>query len=297
MKILIFMLAGLLIVSNIFSFPLSGGNKTIIQDVKATGGRPGRVSSQYYMENDVIGQAALIGYAFSGSKGLAHGYLGGGLAGIGVDYIQSTILYPGNNTFIDVLNLIKGRVESPILIREEQILIQRLSDNKYFDGTGWVDTEVWITCDGTDNWSYAINNRKIFDYGVSYKVSAKGIDVTGAEEKLYPTVTFTFVFSTDFKTYIAAYPNPFFPDSPDSSKASITIEYFLPEYNHTDIYIYAVNGELVKKWSGEEYNTPGLHRIKWDGRNENNVIVGNGVYMLVVTSGDEKGIDKIVVVR
>lgn len=208
--------------------------------------------------------------------------------------IVSTILFPLNNTIIDTVEFFNGLVNSPVVIEEEQILLQCLSDNKYFNGSDWQDNELWITCDGITDWKYNILTDKIFTYGVQYTLKARGRDIYGLTESNYPSVLFTYVYSTEFKKSVCNYPNPFYPDG---SENITTIEYFLTMDRDVKVHIHAINGELVKKWTGAEYGTSGLHRIKWDGKNENGIIVGSGVYMLIVTADNEKKIEKILVIR
>ncbi|MDD5065848.1 MAG: T9SS type A sorting domain-containing protein [bacterium] len=284
--------------SGLRAFPLTGGNKLIYQDVHASGGMVGRTGGSFYMEDDVIGQPALVGSSYNVTRFLSHGYLGGGSSGISVSYIRSTILTPQADTFVDQLAAVLGRVLSPVQVRDEQITLQRMADGLYFNGREWQEQEIWLTCNGNLNWDYPISDDKsIFTYGQQYRISARATDVTGAIESSYPSLLFTFVFSTDFKGSVCNYPNPFYPDSSDSTRNYTTIEYFLSSEKIVKIYIFAVNGEAVKSWSGIEYNRAGLHRIRWDGRSEKGSIVGNGVYMLVVDIGSQKVIEKISVIR
>lgn len=211
--------------------------------------------------------------------------------------IFSKILFPLNNAFVEKVSFFKGTVSAIAPIQEEQVLLQRMSDTLYYNGTNWQSGEAWLTCNGTSDWLYNVITDRIFTYGVQYTLKARGRDIYGLWESEYPSVLFTYLYSEDFKQSVAGYPNPFYPDSSDSSKNTITLEYFLSVERNVNLYIYAVNGELVKKWSGAEYNRPGLHRVKWDGRNQNGSVVGSGVYILIITADNEKQIDKISVVR
>ncbi|MBU1076568.1 MAG: T9SS type A sorting domain-containing protein [Spirochaetes bacterium] len=297
MKIIILLLLLLWPGKTGIAFPLSGGDKTILQDVKASGGGRKKVSSSFVMADHVVGQPGIIGLSIGSGNNLSHGYLGGGKEGLSVSYIKSIIQYPENSTFVEKVGTIQGQTLSPISIKEEMIRLQRLSDNKYFNGKDWTAQELWLTCRGGLKWAYDLIDSDVFEYGNQYTISAKAVDITEAFEKDYPNVTFTYVYSTDFKQSLACYPNPFFPGSGLEAKNSVTIEYFLQESGKTRIYIYALNGELVHEWEGEEYNTTGLHRLQWDGKNRNNVLVGNGIYMLVVNTGSKQSIDKIAVIR
>lgn len=284
--------------SSLFSFPLTNGNTRLVQDVYASGGYVGRTGGSCYMEADVIGQPALVGSSFNAAHHLSHGYLGGGTSGLAAFYIRSSILSPQADSFVDRLGTVTGRVVSPVQIREEKITLQRLADSLYFDGSVWQDQQVWLTCSGIADWGYPVpDDRSVFEYGLQYRVTAKGTDVTGAEETEYPSITFTYLFSADFRSSICNYPNPFYPDSSDASRNTTTIEYFLSTERKVSIYVYAMNGELVRSWSGADYGRTGLHRIKWDGKNRNGTGVGNGIYMLVVDIGHQQVMEKMSVIR
>lgn len=281
------------------SFPLIGGEKFLEQDVLCAGGRQDRTGGPYTLEDDVIGQPALIGNARESGTSLAHGYLGGGLSGVSVGYLRSTIKNPLPNMFVDALTAITGLVTSPIQVREEQILLECVSDGMYFNGTAWQAASVWLTCSGTTFWLYSIQeDNKVFTYGLEYRLSARATDIIGSVEDEGPTILFTYVYSTGLGSSLCNYPNPFYPVSQDSSRNRTTIEYFLRSPGKAmALFIYAINGELVRKWSGVELATAGLHRIVWDGRNEDGAIVGSGTYLLIVDNGSEKAMEKIAVIQ
>lgn len=300
MKILYyFFLMAILIPWDLHSFPLTNGSLCMERDIISSGGGPGRNGSGFYMVNDIIGTGLGAESLMSGGTiVLAPGYIGDPLPIKDVDYIQSKIVFPENNAFISKVDRIQGTVSSPIQIDKVQILIQRVLDNHYFNGQSWANQETWLDCTGKNQWTYTFpKDKKVFEYGLQYKIICKSTDVIGANEKKYPFNIFTYIYSTDFKKSVCNYPNPFYPNSSDTTKSSTTLEYFLSDYKKINIYIYSINGELVKSWSGEELNTPGLHRLKWDGRNEKNIFVGSGIFMFVVDAGTIKAIEKIAVIR
>ncbi|MBN1898325.1 MAG: VCBS repeat-containing protein [Spirochaetes bacterium] len=211
--------------------------------------------------------------------------------------IISKILFPLHNSFLQSLESFEGEVSSLVFLSNEHILLQRLSDNKYYDGTDWQNTESWLLVNGTTNWSFNLFTEEIFEYGVQYSLKARGTDVYGLVEAIYPESVFTYVYSTDFKKSTCNYPNPFFPDSSDPSKNTTTIEYLITRPMEVKVHIYAINGELVKRWVGGEYGSRGLHRIVWDGRNDDNNIVSSGMYLLIINADNKRKIEKIAVIR
>ena len=66
-----------------------------------------------------------------------------------------------------------------------------------------------------------------------------------------------------------SYPNPF--------SISTEIKYVLPRQEQVTILIYNVLGELVKKVD-QKIQASGKHNFVWDGTDQNNVPVRNGVY-------------------
>lgn len=66
------------------------------------------------------------------------------------------------------------------------------------------------------------------------------------------------------------YPNPF--------NANTTIEYFLPEQAPLSITIYDINGRNIKHWDFD-FQEAGIHKIKWDGKDEIGNAVSAGIYV------------------
>lgn len=72
-----------------------------------------------------------------------------------------------------------------------------------------------------------------------------------------------------FKLY-QNYPNPFNP--------STTIQYYMRKKANAYIRIYDASGKKIKEWYFEN-SGQGFHSIIWDGKNEDNKFVPNGVYI------------------
>ena len=66
------------------------------------------------------------------------------------------------------------------------------------------------------------------------------------------------------------YPNPFNPQT--------TISYDLPQSCQPSLKIYNMRGQLVRTLLGNEQSA-GMHKVLWDGRDENGILVSSGVYM------------------
>ena len=73
----------------------------------------------------------------------------------------------------------------------------------------------------------------------------------------------------------SAYPNPFNP--------STTIIYDIPEYCNIHLNIYNIQGQLVKTLVNESKNS-GSYKVIWNGIDNNNMKVGNGIYFYHLSS-------------
>jgi len=87
---------------------------------------------------------------------------------------------------------------------------------------------------------------------------------------------------------ISIYPNP--------CKQSTTINYQLTKPEHVTINIYNINGQLVKKLVDTEKKA-GRYTILWNCMMDNGQRVSGGVYFCEMTSGGNKEIKKIMVVK
>lgn len=85
------------------------------------------------------------------------------------------------------------------------------------------------------------------------------------------------------------YPNPFNPET--------TIEFDMPREGWVDLFIFNVQGHLVKRLSRKQLFGPGRHRIEWDGRNEKGNQVGSGAYLYRISTPGYSKTRKMVLLR
>ncbi|MCB2231147.1 T9SS type A sorting domain-containing protein [bacterium] len=71
------------------------------------------------------------------------------------------------------------------------------------------------------------------------------------------------------------YPNPFNPTT--------TIAYSIPNRSHVLIQVFNVTGQVVRTLVDEEL-TAGAHDVVWDGRSDQGMAVGSGVYLYRITA-------------
>ncbi|MGB9594010.1 MAG: Ig-like domain repeat protein, partial [Anaerolineae bacterium] len=69
-----------------------------------------------------------------------------------------------------------------------EITLQRSTDDKYYNGTGWQLTPQWLTATGTLNWSYPFSPTE----SVTYTVQSRAWSVSGNPEVTYGTGQFIY---------------------------------------------------------------------------------------------------------
>ena len=112
-----------------------------------------------------------------------------------------------------------------------------------------------------------IQNQKTYDYRIA------DVDYTG--DKTYYSKIITGIRSGETLPVLFElkqnYPNPFNPVT--------TISYSLPKEAQTKLTIYSLTGELIVTLV--DANQPsGIHRLIWNGKEQNGYSVGSGIYLL-----------------
>ena len=86
--------------------------------------------------------------------------------------------------------------------------------------------------------------------------------------------------------YPIVHPSPFSVVRDDD----MVIQYSLSEDANIDIIIFGVSGEIIKKmsfFSGQIGGLGALNQIRWDGKRDFGSLIGNGVYLGVITCPDK----------
>ena len=86
---------------------------------------------------------------------------------------------------------------------------------------------------------------------------------------------------------ICVYPNPFRPSNGDTR-----IVFGGLKEHQTTIYIYNINGELIKTLQHEGPEIP-----EWDGCNEYGQPVASGIYIYRITGSGEIGRGKLAIIK
>ena len=84
------------------------------------------------------------------------------------------------------------------------------------------------------------------------------------------------------------YPNPFNPET--------HIKYAIPKEGEVKIEIYDVLGRLVKLLI-DEHKPAGYYQIIWDARNDEGMVVSNGVYLICMKSGTFTSLKKMTLLK
>ncbi len=84
------------------------------------------------------------------------------------------------------------------------------------------------------------------------------------------------------------YPNPF--------NAETIIGFGLPSAAFVEIFVYDINGKIVRKLLAEQ-KSPGVFSLKWDGRDDNGMCLSSGVFFTLMKVGKFKQMNKMILMR
>jgi hypothetical protein len=84
------------------------------------------------------------------------------------------------------------------------------------------------------------------------------------------------------------YPNPF--------RARTTLEFTLPKRGDVRLEVYDVLGRRVRTLVDRSYDA-GRHTVRWDGRNDTGQAVASGIYLGRLKVGDQRHVQRLVLVR
>ncbi len=84
------------------------------------------------------------------------------------------------------------------------------------------------------------------------------------------------------------FPNPFNPKT--------TIQFALPKAGRTQINIFDIAGRHVRTLLDEELPA-NTHQVSWTGENDKGQNVAAGVYFYLVTSGDQRSVGRMALIK
>ncbi len=104
------------------------------------------------------------------------------------------------------------------------------------------------------------------------------------KNKWAPNTLSTVSGNNVFSTEITNYPNPFNPDT-----GSTTVVFAVAPGTAVKVKIYDIAGRLVKVLKEETIDTYAQYQVIWDGKDDDQTVVANGVYICFVEAKGTKG--------
>lgn len=89
--------------------------------------------------------------------------------------------------------------------------------------------------------------------------------------------------------FCSSFPNPF--------SNTTLVKYGLHEGDNILIEIYNLQGQRVKKLLGNKIETPGIHRITWDGKGSSGKELSNGIYFIHFRAGEHSTSEKLIKIK
>jgi len=157
---------------------------------------------------------------------------------------------------------------------------------------------VMLEAQGLDAWEGSSVALLSGESGRSYDLR-DGVPVTlrpEMDETALQLVVGTPSFVRDKKAEIAPSELKLFPNYPNPFRTRTTIKYALPKQAEVRVVIYDILGRRVRDLVDRKRRA-GIHRIRWNGRNEAGQPVASGVYLIRLEVGDEQEFRKVVLVR
>ena len=131
--------------------------------------------------------------------------------------------------------------------------------------------------DGTYIYSVVI----VYQEGKSKDIEIKVV----VDNSVFENKTLVNIFKNELKNN---YPNPFNPET--------TISFSLEFDSFVNIEIYNIRGQKIRTLI-QDHKTSGEHQIVWNGQDDNNIVVGSGVYFYKFTSGAHSQTKRMILMK
>ncbi len=79
-------------------------------------------------------------------------------------------------------------------------------------------------------------------------------------------------------------------------KPSTTIEYSLMESGYTELAFYNTASQKIRELVSE-FKPAGTHAVKWDGKNDDGVMVSSGIYISHVKVGAKTASGRMLLIK
>lgn len=137
----------------------------------------------------------------------------------------------------------------------------------YFDTEDYVAFNVWMGCWTNNSAVYRVDDIEI-------------TDVTGIEEK-QSEIPAEFALNQN-------YPNPF--------SRNTRITFSVPRNDVVKLSLFDLTGRRVRTLANHRFS-PGIHSVKWDGKDDRGMIVSSGVYLYRLEVGQYSETKKLTFIR
>ena len=196
---------------------------------------------------------------------------------------QSQFLDTVTTDSIHVIDLRNSRVEEIISLSVNNIPLLPWDDYCFLPGGSWISTKSPLVAGDQIDVVYLASEKQ--DLMVSNWDSQIG------NYLFYNRRTTTGIISQDNvpeRIRISVYPNPF--------NNRCRFQFQLLEASNVKLVIYDILGRIVRVVAHGRF-PGGLHHFDWDGRNENNLELGSGMYIYQFVAGEQKISDKVLLLK
>jgi uncharacterized repeat protein (TIGR01451 family) len=142
-----------------------------------------------------------------------------------------------------------------------------------------------------ENWTTVVP-----DFGDTYMRTTKEEEKVGI---ILETLDLWNVVRSDTAYFIIKSENEFYLDEntyKPTEHGDLKMRFRLSSNRHADIKIYDIAGEYIKTVA-DGYYLAGWNYTTWDGRDENGHLMGSGLYMAILSSGNYHQAQKFILIR
>jgi flagellar hook assembly protein FlgD len=98
------------------------------------------------------------------------------------------------------------------------------------------------------------------------------------------------------------YPNPFNPSKDGYTRIEYSLQNVIPanqgiQLSHVSIKVYNIAFDLVRTLLDKEVVPGNKTYVDWDGKNENNELVSDGVYIIQIKTPDYTKFIKVLLIK
>lgn len=226
-----------------------------------------------------------------------------------VDRVDSVVVISTGNTVPDAADVSTGDINTGGAMSEDfESVLVKVSNVTIVNGD--LGFGEWSIDDGTGE--LRVDDRGQYTYTTTDTASDKFIpegttigsltgvlDFTFSNFKLQPRDDADFVdVVTDVEDFGSQIPDEFtlFQNYPNPFNPETTIQYQLATAREVQLKIYNILGQAVRNLIKEQ-QPAGVHRMVWDGKNDNGRQMPSGVYIYQIKAGDFEQSKKMILLK